>query len=65
MTLYETPFTDAIALLGAIGEHDRNEYRMNAALHGVELKDDGSVTQGGQSSLRNFHDRVSRRIKGK
>jgi len=42
-----------------VGEYERGQQQFQAALHGVELKDDG---KGGSSSgLKSFHESIKQR----
>jgi hypothetical protein len=50
-----------LTLLALVAEHDRGLQRFEAALHGVELNDDG---RGGSSSgLKSFHEKIKERWK--
>lgn len=64
MILFDTPFTDAIELLGMVDAHDRAQSKFNAGIHGIEIKDDGGVTHSGKTSLRQYSDRISARARG-
>jgi hypothetical protein len=48
-------------LLALVGEYERGQQQFQAALHGVELKDDGRG--GSTSGLKGFHDKIKQRWK--
>ena len=59
--LHGLPIAEALILLDLVGENQRGEHRFQAALHGVELKDDG---RGGQSTgIKGFHEKIKQRWK--
>lgn len=61
MILHETPFIEAVELIGMINDDSDADQRFNAALHGVDLKASGSSNATG--TLRNSHTRMTSRIK--
>ena len=50
-----------MSLLALVGEHDRGLQRFEAALHGVELNDDGKG--GSTSAMKGFHEKIKQRWK--
>jgi hypothetical protein len=60
--LHAIPVDEALELLGLVVEARNAEQRFEAALHGVELQDDG---RGGNTrGIRGFHERIKNRWKG-
>lgn len=61
--LFETPYADAMQLVGQIKARRDADQRFQAAIHGIDYKASGSSKASG--TLRNFHERLKSRIKGR
>lgn len=42
-----------------VNARDNDDRKFEAALHGVEIKEDGTTSVRGKSALRSFHDRMT------
>jgi hypothetical protein len=61
--LYDTRYADALTLLGLIREHEQDERRFLAGVHGVELTAPGSAAA--QGGIKAFNERLKRRLTGR